>query len=45
MTLGRTKTTNEKCKFDSNKKLGLEQTINTLGKPENHLEKSPIQKK
>ena len=28
-----TKTTSEKCKFDSNKKLGLEWTMNGLGKP------------
>ena len=36
----RKKTISDKCKFDSNKKLGLERTMNRL---ENHLE-NPIQK-
>ena len=35
------KTTSEKWKFNSNKKLGLEWAVNGLG---NHLEKNPIQK-
>ena len=35
------KTTSEKWKFNSNKKLGLEWAVNWLG---NHLEKNAIQK-
>ena len=35
------KTTSEKWKFGSNKKLGLEGTVNGLGKP---FRKNPIQK-
>ena len=42
------KTTSEKGKFDSNKKLGLERTMNGLGKPflkKNDLEIKKKQKK